>query len=439
MFFSLEFFALLDWTSTGTVQLVDFVLRVFYLKAISREYFSYVLISVRSTISNACVICFGLGVRIWRSPSTSNATKGCRKWCETAVFPAFHKFQHSLWTMNATMKVNGKLWTLALGFKEGLFLGDRTSAQSTLLTWGVNSVWSNLNSWREEWRQHQTLYKSLQVNSSIYGFWNDIKTHKCGAININCSAQAGLHWTMHEHRARMKLWRFWRMQNLGRTNVSTRAGRSFRSPKLPARRSYSHRFWLRLCFTWGMKPEHLRVEQLSCWCDLWIDGAALMFHAPLVISVRKCKHLCAHKQITVFREVQNWRNMFLIWVFFLLRYVSTTETTLYQRAFWSFLPTILFAWSVWSHHAASWHILPSLWSPCAGDKLASLLAHLPGTNSQGCQFPCWNCSGPLSFGLVHWFCPSNTNLPLLHGCASGSNSSGWKRACLGLHMLKVWQ
>ena len=24
-----------------------------------------------------CVLCFGLGVRIWRSPSTSNATKGC--------------------------------------------------------------------------------------------------------------------------------------------------------------------------------------------------------------------------------------------------------------------------------------------------------------------------------------------------------------------------
>ena len=52
--------------------------------------------------------------------------------------------------MNATLKVNGKLWTLAVGFKEGLSLGDRTSAQSTLLTWGVNSVWSNLNSWREE-------------------------------------------------------------------------------------------------------------------------------------------------------------------------------------------------------------------------------------------------------------------------------------------------
>ena len=73
----------------------------------------------------------------------------------------------------------------------------------------------------------------------------------------------------------------------------------------------------------------------------------------------------------------------------------------------------------------------------AGDKLASLLAHVTRTKSQGCQFPCWNCSGPLSFGLVHWFCPSNTNLPLLHGCASGSNFSGWKRTCLGLHMLKV--
>jgi hypothetical protein len=51
--------------------------------------------------------------------------------------------------MNATMKVNGKFWILA-GFKEGLSLGDRTSAESTLLTWGVNSVWSNLNNWREE-------------------------------------------------------------------------------------------------------------------------------------------------------------------------------------------------------------------------------------------------------------------------------------------------
>ena len=129
---------------------------------------------------------------------------------------------------------------------------------------------------------------ALQISTSkffnIYGFWNDIKTHECGAININCSAQAGLHWTMHENRATMKLWRFWRMQNLGCTNVSTRAGRSFRSPKLPARRSYSRRFWLCLCFTWGMKLQDLRVEQLSCWCDLWIDvgRVAFMFHAPLV-------------------------------------------------------------------------------------------------------------------------------------------------------------
>ena len=60
--------------------------------------------------------------------------------CNLSSFP-----QVSTQSMNATMKVNGKLWTLALGFKEGLSLGDRTSAQSTLLTWGANSVWSNLN------------------------------------------------------------------------------------------------------------------------------------------------------------------------------------------------------------------------------------------------------------------------------------------------------
>jgi len=54
-FLSLEFFALLDWSTrtTRTVQSVDFVLRqAFYLKATSREYFSYVLIFGRSTISN---------------------------------------------------------------------------------------------------------------------------------------------------------------------------------------------------------------------------------------------------------------------------------------------------------------------------------------------------------------------------------------------------
>ena len=74
--------------------------------------------------------------------------KGMQKSCETAVFPQVST--QSVYERDATMKVNGKLWTLALGFKEGLSLGDRTSAQSTLLTWGVNSVWSNLNNWREE-------------------------------------------------------------------------------------------------------------------------------------------------------------------------------------------------------------------------------------------------------------------------------------------------
>ena len=49
-FFSLEFFALLDWTTTRTVQSVDFVLRAFYLKATSREYFSYVLINISNVL-----------------------------------------------------------------------------------------------------------------------------------------------------------------------------------------------------------------------------------------------------------------------------------------------------------------------------------------------------------------------------------------------------
>ena len=49
--------------------------------------------------------------------------------------------------MNATMKLNGKFWNLAVGFKEGLSLGDGTSSQST---WGVNSVLSNLSNWCED-------------------------------------------------------------------------------------------------------------------------------------------------------------------------------------------------------------------------------------------------------------------------------------------------
>jgi len=49
--------------------------------------------------------------------------------------------------MNATMKVNGKLWILALGFQEGLSLEMELQPKST---WGVNSVWSNLNNWCEE-------------------------------------------------------------------------------------------------------------------------------------------------------------------------------------------------------------------------------------------------------------------------------------------------
>ena len=325
------------------------------------------------------------------------------------------------------MKVNGKLWTLALGFKEGLSLGDRTSAQSTLLTWGVNSVWSNLNSWREEWRQHQTLYKSLEANSSIYGFWNDIKTHKCGAININCSAQAGLHWTMHEAGATMKLWRFLRMPSLGCTNVSTRAGRSFRS----------HEAW-----TFVPGATQLLVRSLDWWCGLHVSRA-------LGRIGTKNANICARTNRLLFCEVQNWRNMFLIWNLLLLRYVSTTETTLYQRAFWSFLPTILFASSVWSHHAASWHIVVQasedwnqtsvamcrwqtcqLASPFDRDKFTGLsvsmleLLRSPLIWIGPVVLPIEN-EPPAAAWLREW-------LQLFR-------LETWKRACLGLHMLKVWQ
>ena len=310
------------------------------------------------------------------------------------------------------MKVNGKLWTLALGFKEGLSLGDRTSAQSTLLTWGVNSVWSNLNSWREEWRQHQTLYKSLEANSSIYGFWNDIKTHKCGAININCSAQAGLHWTMHEAGATMKLWRFLRMPSLGCTNVSTRAGRSFRS----------HEAW-----TFVPGATQLLVRSLDWWCGLHVSRALGRIGTKMQTSVRAQIDYC-------FVRCRIEGTCFSFGIFYCSdMFRPQKRHSISEPSGVSFQPFCLLQVSgvIMLLLGTSWfkprkiEIKPR--SPCAGDKLASLLAHLTGTNSQGCQFPCWNCSGPLSFGLVQWFCPSKTNLPLLHGCASGSNSSGWKR------------
>ena len=122
-----------------------------YLKATSREYFSYVLTFGRSHIWN------GLQCYLFWSGG-SNLTK----WCALGVFPHF-----STHSMNATMKVNGKFWTLALGFKEGLSLGDGTSSQST---WGVNSVLSNLNNWREDaGRMKATiLWYFLCENSGIW-------------------------------------------------------------------------------------------------------------------------------------------------------------------------------------------------------------------------------------------------------------------------------
>ena len=36
--------------------------------------------------------------------------KRMRKWCETAVFPAFHKFQHSLWTLPWKLMASSGLW-----------------------------------------------------------------------------------------------------------------------------------------------------------------------------------------------------------------------------------------------------------------------------------------------------------------------------------------
>ena len=61
--------------------------------------------------------------------------------CETA----HTVLQFSAQPIKVTMKVTAHVWTLGpcLG-------GDGTPAEST---WGVNSLWSKLNYWREEWKQ----------------------------------------------------------------------------------------------------------------------------------------------------------------------------------------------------------------------------------------------------------------------------------------------
>ena len=96
-FFFLEFFALLDRTSTGTVQPIYIML--------TQEFFSYVLIFGRSNISN---VLLGL---VWDFEFEGllqlQMPKQMLKWCASEVFP---QTSTRSMTMNATtIKVNGKL------------------------------------------------------------------------------------------------------------------------------------------------------------------------------------------------------------------------------------------------------------------------------------------------------------------------------------------
>ena len=180
----------------------------------------------------------------------------------------------------------------------------------------------------------------------------------------------------------------------------------------------------------------LLVRSLDWWCGLHVSRALGRIGTKMQTSVRAQIDYCFARGAELKEHVSHLGS-FLAQICF--------DHSISEPSGVSFQPFCLLPVSgvIMLLLATSWfkprkiEIKPR--SPCAGDKFASLLAHVTRTKSQGCQFPCWNCSGPLSFGLVHWFCPSNTNLPLLHGCASGSNFSGWKRTCLGLHMLKVWQ
>ena len=83
-------------------------------------------------------------------------------------------------------------------------------------------------------------------------------------------AQARLHWMMREDRATMKLWGFWRVQNLGRTKTPRTAGCSLWSLTTSSNKQPLHsQILMPLCITWGIKFAPLHVEQLSCWCYLW--------------------------------------------------------------------------------------------------------------------------------------------------------------------------
>ena len=96
---SLEFLALLDWTTTGTGPIDWFCAEVgMYLKATSREYFSYVLTFRRSqfTFETGCsVICFGRGFPIWQSD---------------VHLESFLIFQHTLWTLPWNLMVSSGIW-----------------------------------------------------------------------------------------------------------------------------------------------------------------------------------------------------------------------------------------------------------------------------------------------------------------------------------------
>ena len=137
---------------------------------------------------------------------------------------------------------------------------------------------------------------ALQISTSkFFNIWllKWHQSHECGAININCSAQAGLHWTLHEKRATMKLWRFWRMQNLGCTNVSTRAGRSFRSPTASSKTQLQPQILiLPLLYLRHEAPRFARgatqllVRSLDWWCGLHVSRALGRIGTKMQTSAR---------------------------------------------------------------------------------------------------------------------------------------------------------
>ena len=158
-----------------------------------------------------------------------------------------------------------------------------------------------------------------------------------------------------------------------------------------------------------------------------------MFHAPLVESVRKCKHLCAQIDYC-FARCRIEGTCFSFELFSCLdMFRPRKRHSISEPSGVSFQPfcSLQVSGVIMLLLGTSWfkprkiEIKPR--STCAGDKLASLLAHLTGTNSQGCQFPCWNCSGPLSFGLVHWFAIEHIEPP----------AAAWLREWLQLFRLEI--